>query len=88
MSDINNNIVELGDEQLEQVTGGSKIVTTGNVNVRSGPGLDFRSLGTVSSGTSLTYDGASEKDGRGVRWYRVRYHGSFGWVSSKYSKKR
>ncbi len=92
MSEIINenelDMMELTDEMLEEIVGGKKIVATGNVKVRTGPGKDFAVLGYLSKGDSLTYDGASEKDYRGVRWYRVKYHGSFGWVSSRYSKKQ
>lgn len=58
---------------------------TGDCNVRSGPSLDYRILGTVSSGTTLKGSGTSRKDGRGVVWYEVTYRGDKGWVSSKYS---
>ena len=86
-NDMTNEIFELNDEALEDVTGGTRIRATGNVHIRRGPGLEFGKLGTLHKGDSLTYDGRSEKDERGVRWYRVRYNGSFGWVSSRYSKK-
>ena len=81
-------MMELTDEMLDEVVGGKKIVATGNVKVRKGPSLEFGVLGYLHKGDILTYDGASEKDNRGVRWYRVKYSGSFGWVSSRYSKKQ
>jgi len=65
----------------------NKVVTTGSVNLRSGPGLDYQSLRTVASGTTLTYD-KTKKDDRGVVWYRVKVKGKTGWVSSKYAKKK
>jgi len=91
MMEFNENemdMMELTDEMLDEVVGGKKIVATGNVKVRKGPGLDFGVLGYLSKGDVLTYDGASEKDNRGVRWYRVKYQGGFGWVSSRYSTKQ
>ena len=81
-------MMELTDEMLEEVAGGKKIVATGTVKIRRGPGLDFGVIGYLSKGDSLTYDGASEKDSRGVKWYRVKYNGGYGWVSSRYSKKK
>ena len=80
-------MMELTDEMLESIVGGKKIIATASVKVRTGPGLGFGVVGYLSKGDALTYDGASEKDDRGVRWYRVKYKGSFGWVSSRYSKK-
>lgn len=65
---------------------GEKVKITSSVNVRSGPGLDYASIGTVDSGTSLTYRGKAQKDDRGVAWYAVSYKGKNGWVSSKYAK--
>ena len=58
------------------------------MKVRKGPGLDFGVIGYMNKGQYLIYDGASEKDNRGVRWYRVKFHDTFGWVSSRYSTKR
>ena len=88
MNEINDmEMMELTDEMLEEISGGKKIIATGKVKVRKGPGLDFGVIGYLDKGDKLTYDGASEKDDRGVRWYRVKYNGSFGWVSSRYSKK-
>ncbi len=81
-------MMELTDEDLEAVAGGKKIVATGSVKVRKGPGLQYGLLGYLQKGDFLTYDGHSEKDDRGVRWYRVKYQGGFGWVSSRYSTKK
>lgn len=90
MTEMNINeqdMMELTEEMLEEIAGGKKIIATGSVKIHSGPGLDFAVIGYLRKGDSLTYDGASQKDNRGVRWYRVKYQGSFGWVSSRYSKK-
>lgn len=64
---------------------GNKVKTTGKVNLRSGAGLDYRSLRTIPKGQSLTYD-KTKKDSRGVKWYHVSYKGKSGWISSKYAK--
>lgn len=64
-----------------------KIKTTGSVNLRSGPSTDYKRLDCISSGKTLSYD-KTQKDDRGVVWYRVSYKGQKGWVSSKYAKKK
>ena len=58
---------------------------SGNVNVRSGPGIDYGTIGSVSRSQTLDYAGETRKDNRGVTWYSVNYYGKKGWVSSKYS---
>lgn len=63
-----------------------KVRLTGSANIRSGPGLDYVSLGTAESGTRLTYRGKTQKDERGVAWYAVTFEGEKGWVSSKYAR--
>ena len=65
---------------------GSKIRITGNCHLRKGPGLGYSIKRTVPSGAKVTYLGSSKKDGRGVRWYKIKYSGSTGWVSSRYAK--
>ena len=90
MNNAQMNAEELNLNALEDVTGGKdasqKIKTTGNANVRKGPGLDYAPLGTVSSGTKLTFLGIAKKDDRGVAWYKVKFNGATGWISSKYAK--
>ena len=61
--------------------------TTGNVNLRKGPGLDYSTIRSISSGTRLEYDKTS-KDDRGVRWYHVSYKSRTGWISSKYASEK
>lgn len=65
---------------------GKQVKMTGSANVRSGPGLKFMTIGTVSEGTTLSYQGETKKDDRGVAWYSVKLRGDYGWVSSKYAK--
>lgn len=60
--------------------------TTGNVNVRTGPGLGYGSLGSVTAGTSLKYLNETSVDDRGVAWYKVEFNMNNGWVSAKYAK--
>ena len=63
---------------------GSYIQTTGRLNVRSGPGLDFSELGTLDKGATATYLDVCSVDERGVTWYKISYNGGTGWVSSRY----
>ena len=94
MTDIekNENIVELDDEALDEVSGGKKksspkfLKLTGNVNIRKAPSLDGAIITSLSEGTVISYLGSSKKDKRGVAWYKVNCNGSVGWVSSKYAK--
>ena len=64
----------------------STVRTTGNVWLRKGPGKGYGKIRSIASGRKLEYLGKSSVDSRGVRWYRVRYDGSTGWVSSRYAK--
>ena len=88
----NLNAVELNEEVLEDVVGGKSnkgsgfVKTTGNVNIRKGPGLDYAIMGTLPPDVYLSYLGSTKKDDRGVKWYKVNYNGNVGWVSSRYSK--
>ena len=66
-------------------SGSGNVTFSGNVNVRTGPGLDYGKLGTVNKGQTLTYAGDTRYDNRGVAWYSVYYNGRTGWVSSKYA---
>ena len=87
---INENAVELNDEQLEDVTGGKHSYITGdsgNSNIRTGPGKDYRSIGTLRKGSSVRYLHDTARDSRGVLWYKVNYNGRTGWVSSRYTVK-
>lgn len=65
---------------------GTRVLTTGSVNLRTGPGLNYASVSTASSGKYLTYLGASQRDGRGVTWYKVSSSKGAVWVSSRYAR--
>lgn len=68
----------------QQTTGASTAHTIGNVNIRSGPGLAYNSVGNIANGRTVRYLGNSAIDDRGVAWYNIEYNGTIGWVSSKY----
>lgn len=87
---INENTIELDANELEQVSGGKSahqyVKTTGDVYVRSGPGLDYDKKGLLTNGTKVPFLGEARYDDRGVAWYKISYEGHTRWVSSKYSK--
>ena len=65
---------------------GSYVVgTSGDSNVRSGPGLGYSSIGGLSEGESAPYLGETSVDERGVAWYNISYNGRSAWVSSRYT---
>ena len=66
----------------------AEVYTTGNVNLRKGPGLNYDKMGSVKEGTELEYLGTVSTDERGVDWYKVEYKGNTAWISSKYSELR
>lgn len=92
-----NNLVKIGNGSGGKTSGSGspspnssaysngRVSFSGNVNVRSGPGIDYSTIGTVSRSQTLDYAGETRKDNRGVAWYSVNYYGKKGWVSSKYS---
>ena len=65
---------------------GKYVQASGDVNIRSNAGTAYKKLGTMPSGASGTCLGLAAKDSRGVVWYKVKYNGITGWVSSRYSK--
>ena len=66
----------------------AEVYTTGNVNLRTGPGLNYDAMGSVPEGSELEYLGEISTDERGVDWYKVDYKGRSAWISSKYSELR
>ena len=61
-------------------------IVGGSVNIRSKAGTSYKIVGTMPSGAYGTCQGVAAKDTRGVVWYKVKYDGVTGWVSSRYSK--
>lgn len=55
------------------------VITTANVNVRSGPGIEYEVLDTYRTGTKVT-PGGIVKDG----WRQVKYKDGYAWMSSRY----
>lgn len=68
-------------------TSGSKVkIVGGNVTIRANANKTSDKLGYISAGKTATYLGSSKKDSRGILWYKVKYNGVTGWVSSMYAK--
>lgn len=93
MTDIemNESIVELEDQELEDVSGGkfsgkNFLRATANVHVRKGPGTENKIMGTLPSGTIVSYLRVSKKDTKKKTWYKINYNGQEGWVISDYVK--
>lgn len=58
-----------------------KTVTTANLNIRTGAGTGYRSLGVLKKGTTVVPTG--KKSGT---WWQVKASGKTGWVHSGYLK--
>ena len=58
---------------------GEGLKTTGNVNMRTGPGTDNRLVTTLTKGSSVVYQGQSSG-----RWHYVKYGAVYGWVYNDY----
>ncbi|MFM2304747.1 MAG: hypothetical protein RLZZ135_2159 [Cyanobacteriota bacterium] len=53
------------------------------VNIRSGPGKNYRILNRIKSGVYInTYDGTQGQDG--FIWRKVNYRGAVGWIRGDY----
>lgn len=87
----NGNFFELSDVELEDVTGGKThtYITgdDGKSNVRTGPGLKYKSLGVLHVDESARYLHETSTDDRGVVWYKIKWNGREAWVSSRYTAK-
>ena len=59
----------------EAGTYGRYIQATGQLNVRSGPGLRYSELGMLKNGATAAYLGEHSTDERGVTWYKISYNG-------------
>ena len=69
------------DEPVQPTPGSpAKYVQIKETHVRSAPGDQYMSLGTVQPGYRLPYQGETHNDANGVPWYLVEYDGQNGWV--------
>lgn len=60
-------------------------ISGGDCSIRSKANKDSTRVGVIGEGKSATYLGKSSKDSRGVVWYKIKYNGVTGWVSSRYA---
>ena len=68
-------------------TSGDKVkIVGGNATIRASANKNSDKLGFINEGKTATYLGSAKKDSRGIVWYKVKYNGVTGWVSSMYSK--
>ncbi len=79
---VSSRYAKLSGEAVES----SQVVTTGTVWMRTGAGLGYAKITVIPESTTVTYLGKTSTDVRGIKWYKVKYDGKTGWVSSKYSK--
>ncbi|MBQ3574081.1 MAG: SH3 domain-containing protein, partial [Clostridia bacterium] len=75
-----------GSSDDSSTSGDTVKIVGGDVFIRSKPNKSSSKLGSIKNGKTATYLGESSTDSRGVKWYKVKYNGTTGWVSSKYSK--
>lgn len=90
MNELNEKIVPLTDEELAEVAGGKHSYIEGDdgkSHVRTGPGLDYKSIGVLHRGEDARFLGETAYDERGVKWFKIRWDGRSAWVSSMYTKK-
>ena len=62
-------------------------IVGGNVTIRSKANKTSSALGYINEGNTATFLGKSSTDARGVKWYKIKYKGTTGWVSSMYAEK-
>ena len=68
--------------------GGSGTITMkgGKSYIRTGPGLGYKALTTIPQGATAKYtDTAYDNRTPAVLWYKIKYNGYTGWVSSLYT---
>ena len=66
-------------------SGKTVVASRGSTYIRSSASLNGKKLGSLPEGASATYLGDSKRDDREVIWYKVKYKGTTGWVSSRYT---
>ncbi len=62
------------------------VTATGITNIRKDPSLEGELLGNMDKGKVAAYLGETKKDKRGVAWYKIKFEGITGWVSSMYTE--
>ena len=81
--------MEISDEELDEITGGKNVKVKGNrVNVRSGPGTEYRSIALMMDNDELGYLNEKRKDKQGRKWLKVDCIGMVGWIRADLVKRR
>lgn len=62
------------------------VISNGDVNIRTGPGIEYPVAGVLAKGERLEYLGQEKIDTIDSRWRCVRYGGQECWVSARYSR--
>ena len=57
-------------------------MTTGTLNVRSGPSTSYSQIGVLSEGTTVQIVAKDSATG----WYKIKYGSGYGYISYKYVK--
>ncbi|MBK7857676.1 MAG: SH3 domain-containing protein [Archangiaceae bacterium] len=76
---------DLGSVNSELSTGvplGSVLATTGNLNLRTGPGTSYSIRLVIPKGAHVVTQSAAASNG----WYNIKYNGTIGWSSGTYLK--
>lgn len=76
-------LISISENSKVYGVGETAQVTADLLNVRSGAGTGYSSIGSLSRGKTFTVTG-SAKDKYGVKWYKLKYNSRTGYVSSKY----
>lgn len=71
-------LVLAGAMMLPAIAMAADAFTTGNVNVRTGPGADYARTGTLAAGTAVSVRGCE------ANWCNIRRGSLHGWVSAKF----
>lgn len=69
-------LVAAGAMVLPAIATAADAFTTGNVNVRAGPGVGYARVGTLAAGTAVSLRGCD------MNWCNIRRGGIHGWVSA------
>ncbi len=64
---------------------GTVNISSGSLNVRSGPGTEYDVLGSLAKGKTFTIKG-QKKSTAGLVWYSLDFSGKTGYVASSYIK--
>ncbi len=64
---------------------GYVVADGGDSYVRTGPGLEFASIGVLYRGQALTFTGYYSVDYRGVVWFEVYWNYGVAWISSRFT---